>query len=52
MPIYQLGYQSVLLTGEILMQAGLPIRFYTLDDSVMFFLSRSTLSKYASPKKS
>eukprot|EP01035_Chromulina_nebulosa_P021051 gene21051-27278_t len=38
-PIYQLGYPSVILTGEILMSAGLPVRFYTLDDSAMFFLT-------------
>ena len=39
-PVYQLGYNSVRLSGEILMSAGLPIKFYTLDDSVMFYLKR------------
>lgn len=39
-PVYQLGYPSVVLTGDILMSCGLPIKFYTLDDSVMFHLSR------------
>jgi hypothetical protein len=37
-PVYQLGYRSVSLTGELLMCAGLPIKFYTLDDSIMFSL--------------
>jgi hypothetical protein len=37
-PVYQLGYQTVFFTGEILMSAGLPLRFYTLDDSIMFLL--------------
>ena len=39
-PVYQLGYNSVRLSGEILMSAGLPVKFYTLDDSVMFYLKR------------
>ena len=33
-PVYQLGYSTVCLTGQILMSAGLPVKFYTLDDSV------------------
>lgn len=37
-PLYQLGHPTVYLTGEILMQAGLPIKFYTLDDSLFFHL--------------
>ena len=37
-PVFQLGYNSVRLSGEILMSAGLPVKFYTLDDSVMFYL--------------
>jgi hypothetical protein len=37
-PLYQLGHPAVFLTGEILMQAGLPIKFYTLDDSLLFHL--------------
>jgi hypothetical protein len=40
MPVYQLGFQSVTLSGSILMHAGLPVKFYTLDDSVMFILTR------------
>jgi hypothetical protein len=36
--IAQLGYTSVTLTGETLMAAGLPIKFYALDDAVMFHL--------------
>jgi hypothetical protein len=39
-PVYQLGVGSVVLTGEILMSGGLPIRFYTLDDAVVFCLKR------------
>lgn len=35
---YQLGYSSIFLTGDILMKAGMPVKFYTLDDSVMFIL--------------
>lgn len=38
--IYQLGYASVTLSGAHLMQAGLPIKFYTLDDSVMFTIKK------------
>ena len=40
--IYQLGYDSVTLSGAHLMNAGLPIKFYTLDDSVMFVLREYT----------
>ena len=36
--IYQLGHASVTLSGNHLMSAGLPIKFYTLDDSVMFVI--------------
>lgn len=39
-PLYQMGYKSVILTGEILLKAGLPIRFYTLDDSIVFTLKK------------
>ncbi len=39
-PVYQLGVSSVVLTGEILMSAGLPVRFYTSDDSVVYYLKR------------
>jgi hypothetical protein len=38
--VYQLGVNSVCFTGEILMNAGLPVKFYTLDDSVVFTLTR------------
>ena len=37
-PAYQLGHSSCIMTGQILMKAGLPIKFYTLDDSLMFTL--------------
>ncbi len=37
--MYQLGYSSIRLSGQILMSAGLPIKFYTLDDSLMFLLT-------------
>lgn len=36
--IYQLGASRVRLSGDVLMFAGLPIKFYTLDDSLMFYL--------------
>jgi len=39
-PVYQLGVSSAVLTGSMLMAAGLPVKFYTLDDSVMFVLNR------------
>jgi hypothetical protein len=39
-PLYQLGFSTVHLTGDILMSAGLPIKFYTLDDSLMFTLTK------------
>eukprot|EP01039_Chlorochromonas_danica_P006764 gene6764-7474_t len=39
-PIYQLGVSSVCLNGQILMSAGLPLRFYTLDDSVAFQIAK------------
>ncbi len=35
-----MGVNSVCFTGEILMNAGLPVKFYTLDDSVVFTLTR------------
>jgi len=41
-PIYQLGRSDVVLTGETLMNAGLPVRFYTPDDSVVFVLTRTS----------
>lgn len=40
-PVYQLGVNKVVLTGSILMHAGLPVKFYTLDDSVMFVLTKT-----------
>lgn len=39
-PVYQLGYRSVTLSGSILMNAGLPVKFYTFDDSVMFVITK------------
>jgi alpha-galactosidase len=39
-PGFQLQYPSVILTGAILMNAGLPVKFYTLDDSLMFLIMR------------
>ena len=35
---YQLGQEVTKLRGSHLMMAGLPVKFYTLDDSVMFVL--------------
>jgi hypothetical protein len=40
--VYQLGIKSVPFTGQILMTAGLPVKFYSLDDSVMFLLEATT----------
>ena len=37
MPGFQLQHPSVILTGAILMNAGLPLKFYTLDDSLRFW---------------
>ena len=40
-PVFQLGVtHSVVLSGSILMKAGLPVKFYTLDDSVVFVLKK------------
>ena len=39
-PVYQMGYHSVILTGSILMNAGLPVKFYTYDDSILFVLTK------------
>eukprot|EP01039_Chlorochromonas_danica_P002520 gene2520-2760_t len=39
-PAYQLGVSVAYLTGDILMNAGLPIKFYTLDDSAVFVLTQ------------
>jgi len=41
-PVYQLGQPSVILTGNILMHAGLPLRFYSSDDSSIFLLQMVT----------
>ena len=37
--LYQLGFPSASLPGDALMNIGLPIKFYTFDDSVMFLLT-------------
>jgi len=41
-PVYQLGHSTVTLTGDILMHAGLPVRFYSSDDSSVFLLQMVT----------
>ncbi len=38
--VFQLGRDKVYMSGDILMSAGLPIKLYTLDDSVMFHLRK------------
>lgn len=51
-PIYQLGYKSIQLSGAILMKAGLPIKFFTLDDSVLFHLkATNTIEKHRKSSK-
>ena len=45
MPGFQLQHPSVILTGAILMNAGLPIKFYTLDDSLMFRIKRVEVTR-------
>jgi len=42
--VYQLGRPTVMLTGDILMNIGLPIKFFSLDDSVMFLLRMKTIA--------
>lgn len=42
-PVYQLGVASAVMTGQILMKAGLPIKFYTLDDSAVFVLTQRSV---------
>ena len=37
-PVYQLGDERVLMYGATLMEVGIPIRFLTQDDSLMFHL--------------
>ena len=37
-PVFQLGQDKVCMNGDVLMKVGLPIKLYTLDDSVMFHL--------------
>jgi hypothetical protein len=37
--VYQLNSPAVVLSGAVLMQAGLTIKFFSLDDSVMFLLA-------------
>eukprot|EP01031_Cornospumella_fuschlensis_P034588 gene34588-41883_t len=39
-PVFQLGVPSITLSGKVLMTAGLPVKFYTLDDSVVYTLRR------------
>lgn len=39
-PVFQLGVPSITLSGQVLMTAGLPVKFYTLDDSVVYVLRR------------
>ena len=45
MPSFQLQHPSVVFTGAILMNAGLPVKFYTLDDSLMFHIRRVEVSR-------
>ena len=45
-PVYQLGYSTVCLTGQILMSAGLPVKFYTLDDSVWILVDLHIISDF------
>ena len=40
LPCFQLRYSTVVLPGMHLMSAGLPIKFYSLDDSVLFLLRK------------
>lgn len=37
--VFQLGCPTMTLSSEILLSMGLPIRFYSLDDSVMFLVT-------------
>ena len=48
---YQLGQPYVCLTGQILMTAGLPVKFFTLDDSLMFVLTAREMN-YSAPDRS
>lgn len=40
-PVCQLGRRTVTLNGKLLMTAGLPVRFYAYDDSVVFILTKN-----------
>jgi len=39
-PVYQLGDPMVVLNGDTLMNAGLPLKFYSPDDSKIFYMKR------------
>ena len=39
-PVYQLGAACVRMDGATLMHAGIPVRFLTQDDSLLFLLKR------------
>ena len=42
-PLYQLGFSSVRILGQILMSVGIPIRFFSIDDCTMFYIKRIKL---------
>ena len=44
-PIYQLGAHKVCMHGAALMEVGIPLRFLTQDDSLVFFLNRIEMSR-------
>ncbi|RYG61558.1 hypothetical protein EON64_18490 [archaeon] len=44
-PVFQLGVPSITLSGQVLMTAGLPVKFYTLDDSVVYVLKRKSRTR-------
>lgn len=48
-PIYQLNFEKIILTGEILMSCGLPLKFYSRDDSAMFTFKKIRDVKYLTP---
>ena len=46
-----MGVNGVCLTGAMLMNAGLPLKFYTLDDSHCFILRRMAPEHHSGPTK-
>lgn len=47
--LYQLAHPTLVLSGDILMSAGLPLKFFTLDDSICFYIQEKPSTSYPKP---